>query len=103
MPRDAPEILKQFLNEKLSNFAWDLNELRATNVSLRYAFQLTDRTSVRFLLRRLSAEHSDIVRKEIKAVMAAWIINPATSPRGFPFSFAKKKGDNPEFGVNYWS
>lgn len=81
--------------------AWDLNELRHTDVPFRQAFKLTENTPVCFHLRRMHTKYNEIERKEIDAMLVAWIIKPASSSWGFPAVIAKKKKGRRRFWVYF--
>ena len=86
---------------ELDTVAWDIKDLRPSDVPVSHSFELTDETPIHLRSRRLSPKHNEFVRKELDDLLDAGIIVPTSSAWSFPIVIASKNDGKSRFCVDY--
>lgn len=98
---DAHELMKHVLTKEPTIISWNLGELSPEEVLCRPAFEPTDNTPACLPVRRMALKYNRVIKKEIKNMLDAEIVQPTTPPRRFLVVIARNKDGSPRFFVNY--
>lgn len=95
---------QQLLSQGLQNARILTNALdyrRPSSVGVEHAFQMTNRSPIRHLVRSMAPKHNAIVRKEIDKMLKAKVTTPSVSALSIPVVIVLKTDRKTRFCVEY--